>query len=67
MTQFAQATQFVTLALSGGVLTGSGTIQEQFLRYLGDTPQFKKTVATESTTTPMSEEKLVELITSHFS
>ena len=48
-------------------ITGSGTIQEQFMRYLGDTPQFKKTVATESTTTPMSEEKLVELITSHFS
>ncbi|MDI1313898.1 hypothetical protein [Prosthecobacter sp.] len=47
-------------------ITGSGTIQEQFVRYLGDTPQFKKTAASQSTSTPMSDEKLVEFITSHF-
>jgi|UniRef100_UPI003784B5FA hypothetical protein len=47
-------------------LTGSGTIQEQFMRYLGETPQFKKTVVTESTSTPMSDDKLVEFVTRHF-
>ena len=47
-------------------LTGSGTIQEQFMRYLGETPQFKKTVVSESTSTPMSDDKLVEFVTSHF-
>ncbi len=47
-------------------LTGSGTIQEQFMRYLGETPQFKKTVVTESTSNPMSDDRLVEFMTSHF-
>lgn len=47
-------------------LTGTGTIQEQFLRYLGDTPQFKRTVVSESTSKPMSDEKLVDFISSHF-
>ena len=47
-------------------VTGTGTIQEQFLRYLGETPQFKKTTVTESTSNPMSEEKLVEFVTTHF-
>lgn len=47
-------------------LTGSGTIQEQFMRYLGETPQFKKTVVSESTSTPMSDDKLVEFVTRHF-
>lgn len=47
-------------------LTGSGTIQEQFLHYLGKTPQFKDAVVTESTSTPMSDEKLVEFVTKHF-
>lgn len=47
-------------------LTGSGTIQEQFMHYLGETPQFKKTVVSESTSTSMSDEKLVEFVTNHF-
>lgn len=47
-------------------LTGSGTIQEQFMRYLGETPQFKKTIASESTSTPMSDDKLIEFISHHF-
>lgn len=47
-------------------LTGTGTIQEQFLRYLGETPQFKRTVVSDSTSNQMSEEKLVEFISSHF-
>ena len=47
-------------------LTGSGTIQEQFIHYLAETPQFKKTITSESTSNPMSDDKLVEFITSHF-
>lgn len=47
-------------------ITGSGTIQEQFMHYLGETPQFKKTITSESTSIPMSDEKLVELISTHF-
>lgn len=47
-------------------VTGTGTIQEQFMHYLGDTPQFKKTVVTESTSTPMSDDKLTAFISSHF-
>ena len=47
-------------------ITGTGTIQEQFLHYLADTPQFKNTPTSESTSNPMSDEKLVEFITKHF-
>ena len=47
-------------------LTGTGTIQEQFLHYLQDTPQFKKTAVSDSTSNQMSEEKLVDFINSHF-
>lgn len=47
-------------------ITGSGTIQEQFMHYLGETPQFKKTITSESTSNPMSDEKLVEFVSSHF-
>lgn len=47
-------------------ITGSGTIQEQFMHYLGETPQFKRTTTSESTSNPMSEEKLIELVSSHF-
>lgn len=47
-------------------ITGTGTIQEQFMHYLGETPQYKKTYVSESTSTPMSDERLVEFIQSHF-
>ncbi len=47
-------------------ITGSGTIQEQFMHYMGETPQFKKTVVSESTSNPMSDEKLVEFVSRHF-
>ena len=39
--------------------TGTGQVQEQFIRYLADTPQFKNTKTEESTSTPMSDEKLL--------
>ena len=47
-------------------VTGTGTAHAQFISYLAETPQYKKTVATESTSTKMSEEKLIEYITSRF-
>lgn len=47
-------------------VTGTGSEQEQFIHYLAETPQFKNTSATESTTNKMSDEKLVEYMTAHF-
>jgi len=43
-------------------VTGSGQVQEQFIHYLADTPQFKNTRAEESTTNKMSDDKLVEFM-----
>lgn len=47
-------------------VTGTGTIQEQFIHYLAETPQFKNTVAKESTSNKMSDEKLIEFIAQKF-
>jgi stalled ribosome rescue protein Dom34 len=43
-------------------LTGTGTTQEQFMRYLSETPQFKNTITTECTSNKMSDERLVEFM-----
>jgi stalled ribosome rescue protein Dom34 len=43
-------------------LTGTGKIQEHFIHYLADTPQFKNTKTGESTSNKMSDEKLIEFI-----
>lgn len=40
--------------------TGTGQVQEQFIRYLAATPQFKNVKTEESTANKMSNEKLVE-------
>jgi stalled ribosome rescue protein Dom34 len=47
-------------------VTGTGTVQEQFIHYLAETPQFKNTVATECTSNKMSDERLVEFISGKF-
>ena len=47
-------------------VTGTGTAQEQFIKYLSNTPQYKSAVAKESTSNKMSDEKLVEYISSKF-
>ncbi|MEP6927210.1 MAG: hypothetical protein ABI834_06210 [Ginsengibacter sp.] len=47
-------------------LTGTGTSQEQFMHYMAETAQFKNTVTKESTSNKMSDENLVEYITSRF-
>lgn len=48
-------------------VTGTGTAQEQFIKYLGDTPQFKNTVAKESTSNKMNDEKLIQYISEYYS
>jgi hypothetical protein len=47
-------------------LTGTGTSQEQLMRYMADTPQFKNTVTGESTSNKMSDENLVAYIGAKF-
>ena len=47
-------------------VTGTGQVQEQFIRYMAETSQFKNTVAKHSTSNKMTEEKLVGFIDSQF-
>ena len=47
-------------------VTGTGTSQEQFIKYLSQTPQFKNAVAKESTSNKMSDEKLLEFVAGQF-
>jgi stalled ribosome rescue protein Dom34 len=43
-------------------VTGTGQVQEQFLKFLAGTPQYKHVIATESTSNRMNDEKLVALV-----
>jgi stalled ribosome rescue protein Dom34 len=43
-------------------ITGTGQVQEQFIHYLADTPQFKNTKTEESTSNKMSDAKLIEFL-----
>lgn len=47
-------------------VTGTGISQEQFINFMAQTAQFKNTVANESTSLKMSDEKLVEYIANKF-
>ncbi len=47
-------------------VTGTGKEQEQFISYLSETPQFKKTSAKESTSNKMDDAKLVTYITEYY-
>ncbi len=47
-------------------LTGTGTSQEQLMRYMAETPQFKNTVTQESTSNKMSDENLAVYIGAKF-
>ena len=47
-------------------ITGTGQVQEQFIHYLAETPQFKNTRTDESTANKMSDEKLVEFMSAKF-
>ncbi len=47
-------------------ITGTGDSQEQFMKFLADTPQYKNAASSESTSNKMSDEKLIEMITAKF-
>lgn len=47
-------------------VTGTGQIQEQFIKFLADTPQYKNARSSESTSNRMSDEKVVAFISEHF-
>lgn len=47
-------------------ITGTGQIQEQFMKFLAETPQYKNAVATESTSNRMSDENLSDFMMKHF-
>ena len=46
--------------------TGTGQVQEQFIHYLAETPQFKNTKTEESTANRMSDDRLVEFFSAKF-
>lgn len=47
-------------------VTGTGKIQEEFIHYLANTPQYKHAVASESTSNKMSDEQLTAFMAKHF-
>ena len=47
-------------------ITGTGQIQEQFMKFLAETPQYKNAISTESTSNKMSDENLAIFIMNHF-
>ena len=47
-------------------LTGTGQVQEQFIKFLAETPQYKNAIATECTSNKMSDENFVAFIEKRF-
>ena len=47
-------------------VTGTGDAQEQFIKFLSETPQYKNAKAKESTSNKMSDEKFIEMIASNY-
>lgn len=47
-------------------ITGTGQVQEQFMKFLADTPQYKNAASTESTSNKMSDENFTAFIEAHF-
>ncbi|MEO8068262.1 MAG: hypothetical protein ABI599_11270 [Flavobacteriales bacterium] len=47
-------------------VTGTGQVQEQFIHFLADTPQYKNTVSTESTSNKMGDQQLTAFFGKHF-
>ena len=47
-------------------ITGTGQVQEQFIKFLADTAQYKNAVSSESTSNKMSDEQLVDFISKRF-
>ena len=47
-------------------ITGTGQIQEQFMKYLAETAQYKNAESSDSTSNKMSDEETIEFFTRHF-
>lgn len=47
-------------------VTGTGQSQEQFIKFLAETPQYKNVLSSESTSNKMSDENLVAYIAEYF-
>jgi hypothetical protein len=47
-------------------VTGTGVAQEQFIKFLAQTPQFKNVTAKETTSNKMSDERLIIYIAEQF-
>lgn len=47
-------------------ITGTGQIQEQFMKFLADTPQYKNAVSSDSTSNKMDDEQFLAFIEQHF-
>lgn len=47
-------------------VTGTGQVQEQFIHFLADTPQYKNVVSSESTSNRMGDEQLAPFFGKHF-
>ncbi len=48
-------------------ITGTGQIQEQFMKFLAETPQYKNVVSSESTSNKLSDANLIGFVEKHFS
>lgn len=48
------------------LVTGTGQIQEQFIKFLAETPQYKNTIAKETTSNKSSDEHFASLVAEHF-
>lgn len=47
-------------------VTGTGQSQEQFIKFLAETPQYKNVISSESTSNKMSDENLVAYVAEYF-
>ncbi|NDP26393.1 MAG: hypothetical protein GZ087_03050 [Flavobacterium sp.] len=47
-------------------ITGTGQAQEQFMKFLADTAQYKNAISSESTSNKMSDENLILYIAKYF-
>ncbi|MEO5945303.1 MAG: hypothetical protein ABIP79_00690 [Chitinophagaceae bacterium] len=47
-------------------ITGTGQIQEQFIKFLASASQYKSVASTESTSNKMSDDQFLVFITKHF-
>lgn len=47
-------------------VTGTGDAQEQFIKFLSETPQYKNVVAKDSTSTQMNDDQFVEMVANNF-